>query len=243
MVVVAGHPRAPVVVVERVAERTAEAVTARLGDDVDDAAGEPAVLGRDAIGRDHRLLHRILYIEVVGLAAEVLVNVDAIDEIQRLKGHRAGNRVAAVWSRRMHARRLEHDGIDVTRRRQHRHQLLLEVGGDLRRVRQHLAGAGPNRDVLGERRRTERRVQRERLAQRDRDRLLLTLESAQLEGHGVGAGRNPRHDVIAVLRRHGCQRALQVGTSDRHRDTGQRQSLAVDDSSRDRAGRRLRRCA
>ena len=241
MVVVARDLLAPVVVVERVAERAAEAVAARLGDHVHHPAAEAAVLGRDAVGCDHCLLHRIFDVEVVGLAAEVLVHVDAVDEVQRLERHRAGDRVAAVRPRRVHGRRFQNHGVDIARRRQRRHQLLLEVGGHFRRVRHEFAGARPHVDGLAQRCRAEGRIERERLTERHSRRFLLPLESAELEVDAVRARRDARDDVIAVLGGHHGERALQVGTSDRHRDAGQREALAIDNPSRDRARRRLRR--
>src|SRR6185436_9328808 len=78
----------PVVVLQRIAERAAEFVTTRLGDGVDDATGEPAVLGRDAGRLNRGLLDRILDEEVVRLATEVLVDDRAVDEEQVVGGKR-----------------------------------------------------------------------------------------------------------------------------------------------------------
>ena len=241
VVVVSGHLRAPVVVVQRVAERSAEAIAARLGDDVHDAAAEPPVLRRDAVGRDHRLLDGILYIEVVRLPAQVLVHVHAVDQVEGFERHRSGDGIAAIRARGVHCRSLQDHGIDVACGGQHGHQLLLEVGGHLRRMCQDLTGARADGDRFGQRRGPQCCVERDGLAEGHGDRLLLTFESGQLERHGVGSRRHARDDVVAVAGRDHAERALQVGTSDRHRDARQRESLAVDNPSRDRAGRRLRR--
>ena len=115
-----------------------EAVAARLGDDVDDAAAEAAVFGGDAGGGHRRFLDRVLDVEVVGLAAQVLVHGDAVDQEQVVERHRAGDRVGAVRPAGMHRRREQQVGVDVAVGRQGGDQVLLEVGGDLRRLRQHV---------------------------------------------------------------------------------------------------------
>ncbi len=242
MIVVAVHLRAPVVVVQRVAEGAAEAVAARLGDDIHDAAAEAAVLRRDAVGGDHRFLHGILYIEVVGLPAQILVHVHAVDQIERFERHRSGDGIAAVRARGMHRRGLQNHGVDVARGRQHRHQFLLEIGGHLHRMGEDFTTRSHG-DRFGQRRGPKRRIERERLTEGHGYRVLLTLESGELERHGIGARRHARDDVVAVGGRDDGQVTLQVGTSDRHCDARQRKSLAVDNSSRDRSGRRLRRGA
>ena len=71
------------------AEAAGERVAAALGDGVDDAAGEAAVLGRDAGGDDLRLLDRVLDEEIVGAAEEVVVDVDAVDQEDVVVGERA----------------------------------------------------------------------------------------------------------------------------------------------------------
>ena len=58
-------------------------------------------------------------------------------------------------------------------------------------------------------------VQRQRLRRREGDRLLLPLEAAQLERHGVGARRQLRQDVVAVLRGHDGEDPLKVGPFER----------------------------
>ena len=56
-----------------------EAVAAALRDRVDHAAGEPAVLRRDAGCQDLRLLDRVLDEEILRLREQVVVDVDAVD--------------------------------------------------------------------------------------------------------------------------------------------------------------------
>ena len=99
VVAVAGDERAPVVVEQRLAERAAEQVAAGLRDDVDEAAAEAAELGRHAVGRDGRLLNRVLDVDVERLAAQVLVHGHAVHQIQRLERHRAGDGVGARRAR------------------------------------------------------------------------------------------------------------------------------------------------
>ena len=77
---------------ERRSEAAREHVAALLGDGVDDAAGEAAVLGRDARGQDLRLLDRVLDIQVVGVAKQVVLNVHAVDQKDVVVAERAGNR-------------------------------------------------------------------------------------------------------------------------------------------------------
>ena len=81
----------PLRIVERVADGAAELVAARLRDRGDHAAGEAAELGRDAAGEDGRLLDGVLDVEGVRLAAEVLVHDGAVDEIEVVVRHGAGD--------------------------------------------------------------------------------------------------------------------------------------------------------
>ena len=69
----------PAVVGQTVAERSAELVAARLGDRVDHAACEVAVLGRDAGSLDCRLLDRVLDEEVVRLSSDAFIDDGAVD--------------------------------------------------------------------------------------------------------------------------------------------------------------------
>ena len=62
------------------AEAARELVATTLGDGIDDAAGESAVLGGDAVGQHLHLLERILDEEVVRGAEEVVVDVDPVEE-------------------------------------------------------------------------------------------------------------------------------------------------------------------
>jgi hypothetical protein len=126
-----GQP-APLVVVQRAAVRAREVVAARLGDHVDDTAREPAELSRHTAARDRRLLDGVFDIEHVRLTAQVLVDGHAVDHEQVLERHRSGNGVAAARTGRVHRRRHQDGGADVTVGRQVLHQRLLEGGGDRR---------------------------------------------------------------------------------------------------------------
>ena len=86
-----GVPCRPVVVRERGAKRTVEEVAARLRDRVHDASGEAAVFGGDAAPQDRRLLNRVLDVEILGLAPQVLVDDGAVHEKQALEGLRSGD--------------------------------------------------------------------------------------------------------------------------------------------------------
>ena len=91
------------------AEAAREPVAARLGDDVDDAAAEPAELGGDAAVGDGRFLDRIFDRGVEGLSADVLVDADAVEEEQVLEADRAAERERARRSGGMNARRHQQD--------------------------------------------------------------------------------------------------------------------------------------
>ena len=84
-------------------------------------------------------------------------------------------------------------------------QVLLEIGRDLRGLRQHVGRRAD--DVDGFARSPPTPICASTgsdLRRRQRDGLRDALEAAQLEGHRVGAGRQPRQHVVAVLRRDGC---------------------------------------
>ncbi len=174
--------RPPVVVVERVAERAGEQVAARLRDHVHHAAAEAAELRRHAADGDRRLLNRVLDVQVVRRAAEVLGDRHAVDHEQRFERRRAGNRVRAARAGRVHARRLQQRRVDVAVGRQRRDQLLLEVRRHLRGLRQHVGRLADDVDGFRDRRRTHLRIERQDLRRRERDRLRDALEAAQLDG-------------------------------------------------------------
>ena len=181
--------RAPVVVVEHFTERAREHVAARLGDDVHDAAAKPAELRRHAARRDRRLLDRVFDVQVVWCSTDVFGDGHAVHHEQVFKRRPAGNRVRAARARRVDAGRLQQARVDVAVGRQRRDQVLLEVGRDLRGLRQHVGRPADDVDGLADRGRTERRVDRQRLSRRQRRRLRDGLEAAQLERQGVRARR------------------------------------------------------
>ena len=133
--------RPPLVVVERLAEAAREPVAARLRDDVDHAAAEPAELGRDAAVGDGGFLDRVFDRGVEGLSADVLVDADAVEEEQVLEADRAAERERARRSGGMNARRHQQDRVEVARRRQVRDQLLREVRRNLRGLRERIGRA------------------------------------------------------------------------------------------------------
>ena len=235
VVAIAGHQRAPVVVEQRLAERAAEQVAAGLGDDVDETAAEPAVLRRHAVGRDRGFLNRVLDVDVERLPAQVLIHGDAVHQVQRLERHRAGDRIIAPGARRVNRRGHQQHGVDVAIGRQHRHQLLREVGRDLRCLRQDIGGLAHHVDRLVERGQAERDVERHRLRRGDGNRPLLIRETAQRECDGVGPGWQLRKDVVAVLRRHGGKRTLEIRALHGDRHAGDREVLIVDHASGNRA--------
>ncbi len=84
-----GRPGDPVFVLEVDPERAVELVAALLGDRVDHAAGETPVLGRHRAGLDGRFLDRVLDEQGERLAAQVLVDDDAVDQVEVLERHGA----------------------------------------------------------------------------------------------------------------------------------------------------------
>ena len=93
--------------------RAVEAVAARLGDGVDDAADGPAVLRRAAEADDLELLDRILAVLLLDLGEAFVLVVEAVHQHRRFLGTRAADVHAGPLQRR--ARVLDR------RRRQQRH--------------------------------------------------------------------------------------------------------------------------
>jgi hypothetical protein len=175
-----------------------EDVAAVLGDDVDDAAREAAVFGRDA-GREHlRLFDRILDEEVVVGAEDVVVDVDAVDQEDVVVGKRAGDRdlagVGAVVGQS--GRELG----DVERRAAGR-QLVDQLGVVVRAdggVGHDRHGVAADGDLLGHCGRSHPDVERHRATELDARRPLDRRHAVHLDGHGVFARRQPAHDVYPV---------------------------------------------
>src|SRR5262245_23459992 len=65
---------------EVLAERSAEIVSAALCDDVDHAASEPSVLGRNSAEQYIGFLDGVLNVQIVRLSEQIVVHVDAVDE-------------------------------------------------------------------------------------------------------------------------------------------------------------------
>ena len=221
--------RTPTVVVERLAERSGELVPPRLRDHVDDAATETAVLSRHASRGDVRLLNRVFDVQVIRLATDVLVDRHAVDQKQVFVRYRTRNRVRAPWTGRVHGGSQQQVRIDVPVRWQRSDEILLEVRGDLRRLRQHVGRASDNEHRLGECRGTHGDIERQRLCRCEGDRPLLLLESAELERDRIDPGRKRREDVVAVAGRRGGEDALTTRRGGIHGDARQHEPLSVDD--------------
>ena len=144
-----GRERSPLVIVVRVSERTAENVAAGFCDQIDDAAAEPSVLRRDAADRDRGLLDRVLDVEVVRRAAQIFSDGDAVDHEQRFERRRSRDRIGAVRAGGVHRRCLQDRGIQIAGRWKRRDELLIEVGRDLRGLREHVRGRSHDRHLLG----------------------------------------------------------------------------------------------
>src|SRR5262249_51205207 len=109
----------PVVVGEIETIAAGEQIAAALGDRVDHAAGEAAVFGGDAGGQDLGLIDRILDVEGVGVAEQIVVHVHAIDQERVVVGERAGNReLPGVRRVRRQAGREERDVLQRAPERQ-----------------------------------------------------------------------------------------------------------------------------
>ena len=70
----------PIGLVEIASKAPREDVAATLGNGVDHATREPAVLGWESGGQDLHFLERVLDEEVIGVAEDVVVRVDTVDQ-------------------------------------------------------------------------------------------------------------------------------------------------------------------
>ncbi len=226
----------PLVVGEVGAERAGELVAARFGQHVDHAALEAAVLGRHARGRGRGLEDGVLDVDRQRLAADVLVDHDAVDQPQVLVrlGARDGDAVdAGVVDAGNHQRR----GVDGPVDR----QLLLEVerdgglGDDV--LRDGLAGAH-DLDLAFEALVDHHHVETLHLLVGDLDAFGgLGPEALEAEGHGVFTGRQEGRDEVAVGLRDDDLVALCGRRADL--DGHPRESFSVvGDGAADRTGQR-----
>src|SRR5439155_21437077 len=94
---------------------------------VDDTAAEAAVLGGDRAGRDFRFLNGILDEEVQGLAAQVLVHDDTVDEVLALEGEPTGHHDVAARTVARYPGSQEHGVIQRATDREPLERLFLEV--------------------------------------------------------------------------------------------------------------------
>ena len=233
----AGGP--PVVVRERRAERAAEAVAARAGDGIDDAAGEAAVLGGDAGRRDRGFLDGVLDEERERRAAEVVLDLDAIEHEQVVGGHRATDGDGIVRARRVRRGREVDRRQQRARRGQRRQQFLLNVGRRLDGVGEGVGACRDGHD-FAERGLAQRDLDLYRLPGADVARDLRGGKAAELDSDGVGARRQAWKDVVAVGRGNGQTDALKIRRDDGDRGAGHFESARVTDSPPDRSGRSLR---
>src|SRR3954447_926811 len=217
-----------------VAERTAELIAARLGDRVDHAAGETAVLRRDAAGEESGLLDGVFDEEVLWLATDGVVHDDAVDHVEVVVRRSAVD-----------------DGLVVR-----------TIVVDARRELDALSDGAAERErfdlLTSQRRRDLRRLEDRRCSRRDGDRF-RHLADLEVEVRGCGlveahvdgprhllhafqfgsdavlARRDRRENVGTVGAAHARTHTLQGGRGDR--DGGTRQWGA---GRRDRAGNRAR---
>ncbi len=226
--------RLPAVVDERRPEGPGEAVAARLRDHVDHAALEPAVLRRDVAGRDLGLLHGVLDVERTGLLAQVLVHVDAVDQVEVVVGQRARDHDVAAGAVADRGRRHDRRGVQRAPPRDVLDGRRLERGRHRRRHRR-LGGGARHRDRLRHGGHRQLHVHREGIGHLQADRLFDRRETLELEGHRVVTRGQERDDVVAVGRRHDGTHALQHRRGRGHGDARQHQTVRVRDVAGDGA--------
>jgi len=161
-----------------------EQVAAGLGQGRDDAAGKPAVLGRDAADRGGGLLDGVLDEQRQRLLADVLVDHHAVDQPQVLVGLGAGDGDVAARSRAAHAGGQQDGRLGSAADRQLVDDLLGDGGRDLAVGGDGLVAAGDD-DLLGDRSERHLGVELLALGGRDLDGGLHLLEAGELEGHVV----------------------------------------------------------
>ena len=113
---------------------TGKGVAAALGDGIDDAAGEAAVLGGNTGGENLGFLDGIFNEQVLGLRELVVVDVHAVDHEHVVEGKSAVDDQLPGIGRVLTDRRRElGDSLNGARRRQQLDFLVLEIGADDRR--------------------------------------------------------------------------------------------------------------
>src|SRR5205807_2802096 len=135
--------RCPLVVGEVVSQRAAEVVASGLCDRVDDATGEPPVLGGDAAGQKSCLLNGILNDCGLGLPSYCVIHHDAVDEVEVVERLRTVNYDLVVRSVVVDARREEDSRLDVAAHRQALDGGRIKAGRNLRSLEY---GSGTRRD-------------------------------------------------------------------------------------------------
>ena len=170
--VLAGDVRGVEAVVAVEVERAAaEAVGARAGDDVDDAALRAAELGLVAGGDDLELLDRVLRVALERAAVERVVVVGAVVDVGGRRRALAEDREALVAHRvgtlgdAGHQRHQVFGVAGLERQRLDRE--LLDAGGDLAALDLDQRPGADHVQLLGDRLELELRVDRDRLVDAD----------------------------------------------------------------------------
>ncbi len=229
------------VVVEVGEDVALELVAARLGDDVDHAAGRAAVLGLVAAGLDVDRLHEL---EVELLALEAVLDaggVDAVDDERVLGAGGAVDRdrrlraVVRIGVRDDAGHQLRHRAV-VAAGGQRVDRPLVEVDPELGRAQIDHRRVAHDGDLLGLRR-TQGGVHRRVAIEPDRRLLLLGTEAGELKGEDVVARRQERQPVVAVRVGGGDARALEHRALDLHGHSRQAAAVLVGDPADNAAGR------
>ena len=226
----------PVRVHEVHAGAAGEGVAAALGDRVDHAAGETAVLRGNAGGQHLRLLDRVLDEQVLRLREQVVVHVDAVDHEDVVEGHGAVDhhlpRVGRVLG---DAGRQRRDPLEGARRGERFNLLVFEVGADDRGCdRRRLRGG--DLDDFAHAARLNGDVLLDGEAERQRHRPLHVAKAAQGEGERVGARGKRGERIVAIGVADGCARALERRRRGGDRGAGNGQTLLVFHDAADGAG-------
>ena len=201
----------PALVSEGGAEAPLELVAARFGQHVDNAAGEVSILGRDAAGEDGRLLDRLFNVEILRLSAQVLVDDHAVDQVQAVVRHRAGDDEVVARPPGVDARSEQRHRLIAPAGRKLIDEILVDVHADRGCLdrRRHVLVCGDD-DLPLHRGELEIDVDRVRHIRREREVLLVGLHPAHREGDRVLPGREERDQISPVRIRHGRARTLKT---------------------------------
>ncbi len=225
----------PALIGEGVADAAVELVATRFRHRIDDAAGEAAVLGRNARGRGRRLLDGVLDEERIRLATQVVVHVHAVDRVGVLPRLCTGDRDGPCRAGRRSARR-ERDGRELGASTRQLFEDALRngrgVGVVLRDQGDGLAG---DLDRLGDRGERHVDVELQRLRRGEPGRPALRLETIHGVGRGVLARRQAGKNVVAVQIGHRRPYALERRRGNLDRDSRHAVAFGVGDAAREAA--------